>query len=97
MSAFKDQRILVIGGSSGIGLATAHAFVKAEGDVTIASRSSNNLKAAAEIIQSDAGRKVTTSEFDVQDLGFVQAWFSERPPWNHVIVTGTQNQNRVCA
>ncbi|WP_258315083.1 SDR family NAD(P)-dependent oxidoreductase [Klebsiella variicola] len=35
---FTDKKILIIGGSSGIGEATARAFAEAGGHVTIASR-----------------------------------------------------------
>ncbi|MFG6895146.1 short chain dehydrogenase, partial [Burkholderia pseudomallei] len=42
-ASFNDQRVLVIGGSSGIGAAAAHAFAVLDADVTIASRNANKL------------------------------------------------------
>lgn len=47
MSSFQGSRVLVVGGSSGIGLATAAAFLAAGAHVTIASRSVDKLQAAA--------------------------------------------------
>ncbi|AGZ27641.1 putative dehydrogenase [Burkholderia pseudomallei NCTC 13179] len=42
-ASFNDQRVLVIGGSSGIGAAAARAFAVLDADVTIASRDANKL------------------------------------------------------
>ncbi|WP_256922368.1 SDR family NAD(P)-dependent oxidoreductase [Klebsiella pneumoniae] len=50
---FTDKKILIIGGSSGIGEATARAFAEAGGHVTIASRNMSKLQAAATRIGSD--------------------------------------------
>lgn len=41
--SFNDQRVLVVGGSSGIGAAAARAFAALGADVTIASRDANKL------------------------------------------------------
>ncbi|WP_303855974.1 SDR family NAD(P)-dependent oxidoreductase, partial [Salinicola salarius] len=47
MFSLEQQRVLVIGGSSGIGLATAMSAVAAGAAVTIASRSQDKLDTAA--------------------------------------------------
>ena len=44
------KKIVVVGGSSGIGLATAELAKREGADVTIASRNAERLKAAAEKI-----------------------------------------------
>jgi uncharacterized oxidoreductase len=43
----QEKRIIVTGGSSGIGLALAHAFAEAGGHVVITGRSEARLKEAA--------------------------------------------------
>ncbi|MFE8150037.1 SDR family NAD(P)-dependent oxidoreductase [Brenneria goodwinii] len=42
-----EQKVLVVGGSSGLGLAIAKAFAEEGADVTIASRNQAKLDAAA--------------------------------------------------
>jgi len=78
------KKTIVVGGSSGIGLATAE-LAKSEGaDVVIASRNAERLKVAAEKlgvkgIQTDVG-----SEDSVADL------FRQCGPVDHVVVTAAQ-------
>lgn len=85
MTTLKDRRVLVIGGSSGIGLATAVAATEAGAMVTIASRSDVRLKSAAELI----GPTVTTGLLDVTDYESVRRYFGECGPWDHIIVAGS--------
>lgn len=47
----EGQRVMVIGGSSGIGLGTAKAAVREGAPVVIASRSAEKLAAEAEILE----------------------------------------------
>ena len=47
MYSFAGMRVLVVGGSSGIGLGTAKVAREAGADVTIAGRSAERLAAAA--------------------------------------------------
>lgn len=49
---FTNKNIVITGGSTGIGLATANAFIKAGATVWITSRSAANLQTAAAIIAS---------------------------------------------
>lgn len=83
MIDFSGQRVLVIGGSSGIGLATARLAGELGAEVTIASRSSAKVTAAAQAIGA-AGRVL-----DVTDNASVEAFFATSEPWDHVIVTGS--------
>ena len=58
-----SQKILVVGGSSGMGLAVAKKLVKQKAVVTIAGRSSERLAAAAKEI----GAAVATRVLDATD------------------------------
>ena len=53
-TSLHGQRVVVIGGSSGIGLAVAQATVQAGAQVVVASRSAEKVRRAAESIGSEA-------------------------------------------
>lgn len=81
----KERRVLVIGGSSGIGLATAVAAAEAGAMVTIASRSSERLQVAADAV----GHGVATERLDITDYESVQHYFKHSLAWDHVVVAGS--------
>jgi NAD(P)-dependent dehydrogenase (short-subunit alcohol dehydrogenase family) len=66
---------LITGGSSGIGLAAAHAFVKAGDTVHIASRSADKLASAKSALGD-----VQTHQLDVTDQAAVDALFAKVGP-----------------
>ncbi len=88
MFSFEGARVLVVGGSSGLGRAAAAAFAAAGARVTIASRSRAKLDAAARSI----GAAVTMAVLDVTDDAAVEAFFARQDdePWDHVVVTAAQ-------
>src|SRR5262249_51686992 len=78
------QKVVVVGGSSGIGLSTAE-LAKSEGaDVTIASRNTGRLKAAAEKLG------VRAIAADVTSDGSVAQLFGQCGLVDHVVVTAAQ-------
>jgi NAD(P)-dependent dehydrogenase (short-subunit alcohol dehydrogenase family) len=78
------KKVVVVGGSSGIGLATAE-MAKAEGaDVIIASRNEERLNAAAARLKLGAITADVTSDESVADL------FHQCGPVDHVVVTAAQ-------
>jgi NAD(P)-dependent dehydrogenase (short-subunit alcohol dehydrogenase family) len=82
----QNSRILVVGGSSGIGLATALAAAEAGASVTIASRSQPKLDAALARLGGNAGAVV----LDTSDEVSVERFFAEEAPWNHIVVSAAQ-------
>jgi NAD(P)-dependent dehydrogenase (short-subunit alcohol dehydrogenase family) len=78
------QRVVVIGGSAGIGLETARRAVSEGADVILTGRHQGRLdRAAAEL---GAGR---IAAFDVTDFGRLAEFFGNLPgPIDHVLVTG---------
>ena len=78
-----DQTVVVIGGSAGIGFATARA-ARAEGaNVVLTGRNPERLEhAATEIGARD------TAAFDAVDIGRLERFFADLPtPVDHVLVT----------
>lgn len=86
MLDFTDQRILVVGGSSGIGLATAKLASALGARVTIASRSSAKLSHAV----TQVGHSTNTKRLDLTVDEQVEAYFAGCQPWDHIIVTGSE-------
>ena len=80
-----DHRVLVIGGSSGIGEATALQAAQAGARVTIASRSPERLAGALARLP----RGVASATLDASDADAVEAFFRADAPWDHVIVTAS--------
>ena len=80
----QGKSVVVVGGSSGIGLATAE-LAKAEGaQVTIASRSAERLRAAADRIGARGIEAYVTSDASVEAL------FRKCGKVDHVVVTAAQ-------
>jgi NAD(P)-dependent dehydrogenase (short-subunit alcohol dehydrogenase family) len=78
------KKVVVVGGSSGIGLATA-ALAKREGaDIIIASRNVERLQAAADKIGAKAIQTDVTGDDSVANL------FRQCGPVDHVVVTAAQ-------
>lgn len=78
-----SKRVVIVGGSSGIGLATARAAAEAGADVLIASsRQSNVDRALDELPAGVSGRAL-----DVTDEPAVQSFFGEVGDLDHLVYT----------
>jgi NAD(P)-dependent dehydrogenase (short-subunit alcohol dehydrogenase family) len=86
MNNLTGQRVLIIGGSSGIGAATARSFAVLGADVTIASRSDTKLAAAA----AEMNPAVDTVVLDTTDAAAVEAYFADAGSFDHVVVSAAQ-------
>src|SRR5580704_7157328 len=88
MQSLSNQRVLVIGGSSGIGFATAEAAVNAGAALTIASRNQKKLDSAA----AKLGSTVQTQALDTGDNILLEHFFQREQPWAHVVVSAAQTK-----
>lgn len=77
----KNRRVIVVGGSSGIGLKLSEELVTLGSDVVIASRSVEKLMAAKRQLDN----KVTTYELDASDEQAVIRFFFEVGKIDHVV------------
>ena len=77
------QRVVIVGGTSGMGLATARAAAAAGADVTVASSSEHKVAAALTTLPpSCTGRTV-----DIRDEAAMAALFDEVGPFHHLVIT----------
>ncbi|WIB62981.1 SDR family oxidoreductase [Curtobacterium sp. MCBD17_040] len=78
-----NQRVVIIGGTSGIGLATAHAAIDAGAEVIVASRRQASIDAAlGELTASTTGRAL-----NVLDTEHVASFFQEIGDFDHLVYT----------
>jgi NAD(P)-dependent dehydrogenase (short-subunit alcohol dehydrogenase family) len=78
------KKVVVVGGSSGIGFSTAELAKREGADVIIASRNADRLNAAAEKLGAKAISADVTSDKSIEDL------FRACGPVDHVVVTAAQ-------
>ena len=82
-----NNRIVIIGGTSGIGLATAHAAIEAGAKVIIASSRQSSIDAALGELSADA----TGHALDVLDPVAVKAFFDEVGEFDHLAYTAGES------
>ena len=83
LRSLKGTRVLVLGGSSGIGLATAQGASAAGAKVTLASRSTDKVNAAVATI----GGGAAGVPLDTTDDPALEAFFARQPEWDHIVVS----------
>lgn len=82
------QKIVIIGGSSGIGLETAKLAAAEGAEIIIASRSAHKLEQARAAIGAEA--RVSAYTLDITDEDQVQAFFGELKAFDHLVVTAAE-------
>lgn len=85
MTSLSGQKVVVVGGSSGMGLGCAEAATKAGAKVVIVSRNEAKLAAAAEKL----GGETTVFSVDIQKEEAVQKLFSTMGSLDHLIITAS--------
>jgi NAD(P)-dependent dehydrogenase (short-subunit alcohol dehydrogenase family) len=80
----EGERVVIIGGSSGIGLETARLALAQGGVVTIAGRSEDRLRRAAESLSG--GKRLRSVVADVTNEASIKALFSTESHVDHVFV-----------
>lgn len=82
----QNQKVVIIGGSSGIGLETAKQAIMLGAEVVIASRSEEKLQAAKE----NLGSKVLVYTLDTTEEQQVKSFFEEVGRFDHLIVSAAE-------
>jgi NAD(P)-dependent dehydrogenase (short-subunit alcohol dehydrogenase family) len=77
------KRVVVLGGSSGIGFAVARAALEQDAMVHIGSSSTDKISAAAALLGEEAGGSV----IDLADEASIEAFFTNHGPLDHLVYT----------
>ena len=88
MNGLEGTQVLVVGGTSGIGFATAREAVAAGAAVTVASRSPEKLAAASARLPG-----LRTIPIDVAENASVEQALAGTGPWDHVVITAGGGQH----
>lgn len=83
----QDQRVVIIGGTSGIGLATARASIAAGATVIVASSRQSSVDAAL----ADLGASASGQPVDVQDTEAVGRFFDALGDIDHLVYTAGES------
>ncbi|MDH6112514.1 NAD(P)-dependent dehydrogenase (short-subunit alcohol dehydrogenase family) [Kitasatospora sp. MAP12-15] len=83
MNAFEGQRVLVVGGTSGVGLATAAGFAAAGAAVTVVSRSQQKIDEALKSL----GDRAQGRTLDIRDDEEVERFLEAAGAFDHVVVS----------
>lgn len=76
------ERVLIIGGSSGMGLAAARLLQSQGYDITIAGRTLNKLEEAAKTIPG-----AEMAQLDLLDEASVKSYFQSSRPFHHLVIS----------
>ena len=79
MGTLDDRKVLVIGGSAGMGYATAEAAIDEGATVAIAARNPDRLEEAARRLEERGDRPVRRASVRVEDRDAVMRFMRKRP------------------
>jgi NAD(P)-dependent dehydrogenase (short-subunit alcohol dehydrogenase family) len=83
------QKVVIIGGSYGMGYATAELAIDAGAEVAIASRNPEKLEDAARRLAARGGRGVSWQALHVEDRPAVAAFLAAEAPFDHLVMPGS--------
>lgn len=84
MSELKGKHIIIIGGSSGIGLQAALMAAQEGANLILVGRNPERLTEAAQAIHA-TGAQVQTHQVDAHDHGALETLFNDLPEFDHLI------------
>lgn len=89
MTDLKDKKIVIIGGSYGMGQATAELAVDAGATVAIAARGEERLRQTAGALEARAGKPVAWRALHIEDRAAVAAFLLSCAPFDHLVLPGS--------
>ena len=92
MGRLDGKKVLVIGGSAGMGYAIAEMAVDEGADVAIAARGLERLQDAAQRLEARGGKPVERTALEVEDRAGVAQLLARSAPLDHVAIPGSTVQ-----
>jgi NAD(P)-dependent dehydrogenase (short-subunit alcohol dehydrogenase family) len=89
MFRLDGKRVVVIGGSAGMGLAIAEMAIDCGAEVAIAARNPERLAAAAQALAARGGRPVSSRALTIEDRPAVAAFLAAQGPFDHLALPGS--------
>jgi len=89
MFTLAGQKVVIIGGSYGMGRATAEMAQAAGAEVAIAARGRARLEQAAAQLAAQSGRAVRSRALRVEDRPAVASFLAECAPFDHLVLPGS--------
>lgn len=87
--AMDGQKVLIIGGSYGMGLATAELAVDLGASVAIAARGQEKLAAAVSLLEAKGKGKVPSMALRIEDRAAVRRFMEANAPFDHLVLPGS--------
>ena len=89
MVSLEGRKVVIVGGSYGMGYATAQMAIDAGAEVAIAARGEGKLAAAAQALQARGGREVRSQALQVEDRPAVARFLAACAPFDHLVLPGS--------
>jgi NAD(P)-dependent dehydrogenase (short-subunit alcohol dehydrogenase family) len=89
MARLAGKKVVIIGGSYGMGLSTAELAVADGAEVAIAARGEARLREAAARLQGLGGRAVPWTALRVEDRAAVAEFLKRSAPFDHLVLPGS--------
>jgi NAD(P)-dependent dehydrogenase (short-subunit alcohol dehydrogenase family) len=89
MFDLEGKKVVIIGGSYGMGRATAALAVESGAEVAIAARGEDRLRAAAAELEARCGRPVPWRALRVEDRVAVASFLAAFAPFDHLVLPGS--------
>jgi NAD(P)-dependent dehydrogenase (short-subunit alcohol dehydrogenase family) len=87
--SLSGKKVVVIGGSYGMGLATAQLAVDAGAEVAIAARGEARLRQAAVELEARGGHAVPSFALRIEDRAAVAGFLADSAPFDHLVLPGS--------
>lgn len=89
MGELDGRKVVIIGGSYGIGYAVAELTIEAGAEVAIAARSMEKLAVAAKTLEELGGHLVPHRALSIEDRSAVTDFLRESAPFDHLVLPGS--------
>jgi NAD(P)-dependent dehydrogenase (short-subunit alcohol dehydrogenase family) len=89
MGQLDGRKVVIIGGSSGMGLATADLSLREGAEVAISGLPDDRLDSALDSLQSVAPGRVTAQGVRVEDRTHVERFLAGHAPFDHLLLPGS--------